>query len=177
MNNKGVTLLELLLAISMLPMILFAVGGFYLSSLSIYESTKDYAEAHMDAQVVLMHIEKHIREAGSQFEIVDGPDSGDQTISFRIYDGSLDIPTVTSQYIFDSNEGQVIYIPDTSGSDRIIVGDHITDCSFSTESTDGIVLHIDVTATDSNDNPDTSCTLSTYVEAWMTASPSVYTVS
>lgn len=178
-RSKGVTILELLIALSLLILILSLGGGIYLSGDSLARAMVNFSQAHRNAQLALMHIEKNVRNAASEFEIELLPNG--VRLIYLSYAGSADVyttPTIISEYLFDSNLRQITYTPDISipGS-FTLVSSHISNCSFNVVPTDGVVLEIEVTALDSNDSPENSVTLSTQVQTALTASPSVFTVS
>lgn len=178
-KSTGFTILELLIALSLLILILSFGGGIYLSGDSLARAMVNFSQAHRNAQLALMHIEKNVRNAGSEFEIellTNGV-----RLRYLRYGGLTDIyttPTIISEYLFDSTLGQIIYTPDISTPDNsTLVSGHITNCSFDVVPTDGVVLEVEVTALDNNDNPENSVTLSTQVQTALTASPSVFAVS
>lgn len=176
-SNKGVTLLELLIAISLLLLVIMGGSSIYLSGMNLSMGTQGYAQAQRNADIVLLHIDKYARHAASEFYI----DKSGYKVRFLVYDSNnLDsAPETISQYEFLTDQGQVIYTPDTSSPNTFtVISDHIVNCSFSVvhKETDGIVLYIEVTATDNKGDLNNSYTLRRTVEATLTASPGVYTI-
>lgn len=180
-NNNGVTLLEILIAITLMVSVLFAGGGFYLSGINLSENLSNFCQANRHAQIALMHIE-NVRYAASEFDIagrdIDGDGINDAILRYKIFaDASETEPSIICEYSFRTNSGRIICTPDISTpTDSVIVSEHIDDCVFRIMPTDGVVLHVEVTALDSNDNADNACTLSTDIEATQTASPSMFEV-
>lgn len=167
-NNKaGVTLIELLIAMSLTVVIMSAGGGFYLSFANMTNDAITSTQAQRNAHIALMHIENNIRNAASEF-IING-----NILKYRRYAGA-DIysgPTIICEYEYNANLGQIVF---RNPPNQIIVSNHIYGCSFSKYQDDGIVLQVEITARDNNDNPNSEYTLSTNIEAMNTASPSVF---
>lgn len=179
MNRKsktcnGVTLLELLIAISLLTLIIFAGSGIYLSGMNISLDAQYSTQAHRNAQMVMMHIEKFVHNAASSFTINNNNNSGDKTLQFKSYNIDLANPDFSSppsmliQYSFDADLHQITF---NSGNNSMVFN-HINDCSFETSANDGVVLKVIVKAEDNKG--ENVYTLTEHIEAGLTASPSMY---
>lgn len=169
-NNNGVTLLELILAISMLTLILFAGSSIYLSGMNLSADARYSTQAHRNAQIVIMHIEKYVRDAASEFII--SPDQ--KTLNFKTYNiDSPDFshaPSIIIQYAFNPVNKQMIF---TSGDDEVIF-EHINDCLFNIGQNDGVVLEVTIWVDDNINSGKNIYRLNTHMEACVTASPAVY---
>lgn len=167
-NNSGVTLLEILMAMSLLMLILFAGGGIYISGMNLSLNAQYSTQAYRNAQLVMMHIEKNVRDAASSFTI--GGNGG--TLEFKTY--NIDqpdfshAPLVTRRYTFNTNSEQITF---TSGGNSIAFN-NIHDCRFEKFQNDGVVLRVTVEATDNRGS--NTYKLSQCIEARFTASPSVF---
>lgn len=183
-SNKGVTLVELMIAITIGMTLVMSTGsGIYLSGVNLIDSTVKSTQAYRNAQIVLMHIGKNVSEAGGRFNIVDNVDLDDDGVNdmvlhYRRYSGSADIyqePTLLSRYMYFSDGKWLEFTPDVDNfpTDQVIFN-HIADCNFSITPTDGVVLNVTIIALDNNDNPSSAYTLNTHIEATATASPAVF---
>lgn len=173
-NNKGFTLLELLIAITLMLVVMSIGGGIYLGGANLASEMVDSSQAHRTAQLAFMHIQKNVRSAASNFSI----DSSGESVIYRRYSDTTETytsPSITTRYEFDSSSGELRYysaVPTTYE----VVSSHIASCNFSVDITDGVVLSVEITALDNNNNPDTACTFSGQVETLYTASPAVFKV-
>lgn len=179
-RNDGITLIEIMLALVIMVFVISAGSGWYLSNNNMAQGMITNSSAFRNAQIATMHIEKNVRDAASNFHIDSS--TGNLTLTYRIYRDALDVysgPSITCRYEFDSTAGEIRYYPDLGASPATynIVSSHITNCNLSIESLDGVVLHIEITALDNEDGPESACTLSTCIEATATSSPAVFLVS
>lgn len=167
-NNSGVTLLEILIAMSLLMLILFAGGGIYISGMNLSLDAQYSTQAYRNAQLVMMHIEKNVRDAASSFTIGDNG----RALEFNSYNidqpDFSQAPLVTREYTFNTNSKQITF---TSGGDNITFN-NINNCRFEKFRNDGVVLKVTIEATDNRGS--NTYTLSQCIEARFTASPSVF---
>lgn len=155
-TNSGLTLLEVLIAISLLVLVIFAGSGIYLSGMNLSADAQYSAQAHRNAQVVMMHIEKTVRQSASEFDIRDG---GNRVI-FNTYRSGQ------SDYVFSNETDLITYTPDISHpGDHTVVFNHISNCTFNIIPHDGVVLNVMVEAFDNNNRAGNTCRLETSVEA------------
>jgi prepilin-type N-terminal cleavage/methylation domain-containing protein len=179
-ENKGVTLIELMIAISLLTLIMAMGSGIFLSANNMAEAMINAPQAQCNAQDAIMHIEKNVCKAASNFDIVNR--NGNKILTYMTYRNTIDIystPTVKSQYVFDSVARQLKYYYDINLNPNAfaVVANHISDCTFTTDANVGVVLQVSVRAFDNANNTDSAYTVNTQVEAVNAASPAVFTVS
>lgn len=156
-GNRGVTLLEILLAISLLTLIIIAGGGICLSGMNLSVDAQYSAQAHRNAQIAMMHIEKNARKSASEFEIMD---SG-RTVTFNAYRSLM-----RSRYAFSDDLDSITYIPDIlNPTMNTIVFNHISSCDFNITPGDGVILDVAIEAFDNNNRARNICRLETSVEA------------
>ena len=171
-KNDGVTLLELIIAMVLMLLVLSLCGSVFLSGDSLIRDNSSRVNSY--AQLVSMHIAKYARNAASNYSITsNSPDSGDVTLQYRINSGPLDNASITSMYIFDSSEEEIIYYQDITGS-SIVISKNIQSFTVPTVPiVPGIGLQVAITSVDSEGN---TCTLRTYIQPTATAFPAVYTI-
>jgi prepilin-type N-terminal cleavage/methylation domain-containing protein len=160
-NNRGLTLLEIMIAISLIGLITAGTSGVFLSFSNIANGAVDSGSAQRNAQIAIMHIQKNASLAASGFDPID---SFKNKVGYKIFGGNNIYfePTLVRRYEFANN--QIRYYPDD-----IIVVNHIQNCVF--EVVDNVMLSVTITALDRNNNPETAYTTSTLVSA--TAAPSL----
>ncbi len=170
-GNSGVTILELVVAGAVTTVFIFFLSGVYFSALNLSMEVQAGSHADRNAQVVLMHMQKHVILAASHFKISKTADT--RRVAFMTYNGYdfASGPTRKNEYVFDNNEQQLTYLLDDVPQD---VFNHVGHCYFQTSVNDGTVLQVQVVALDDNGGP--SGELGAYIQAGLTASPSVYTV-
>lgn len=171
----GVTLLELIIAMALTVLVMSAASGMYLSGNNIAKETINSAQAHRNAQIVLMHMQKNICGAATEFIIeenidLDGIDGkNDKALNFRQYGADIyGDPSVMCRYEFIKSSREIIFM---HGVNATIVGRHIEDCIFTK---DGVMLSLEIAALDNNDKQSTEYTLNTWVEATGRASDAVF---
>lgn len=171
-RNNGVTLLELLIAMTLIILVMSLGSGVFLSFNNIAEGTITSSQAQRNAQIALMHIQKNICNAAGSF-VIDGNVSNNSgnSVEYRMYaPDASDIylePNIVCRYEFYN--GEIRFYPG-----NILVSNHISNCIFRKVQTDGVVLHIEITALNSNNDPNSAYTVDTRVEATAAASPAVF---
>ena len=173
-NNSGVTLLELLIGISMMTMVIFAGSSMYLSGMSLSVDAQESAQAHRNAQILLMHIEKYVQDAATNFKVLDAGNNvvtlGTKVV-FKTYNAASpdfsNPPSISKQYTFNTTAKTVTY---SSGSETIIFR-HISGCTFEANE---LGLKINITALNNKDNNASSYELKSNISAGLTAYPNVY---
>lgn len=155
-TNNGLTLIEILIGMLVMTSIILAGSSIYLSGMNLSVDAQYSAQAHRNAQIVMMHIEKNAREAGSVFTVSTSP----MSVTFNAYRSSIQ-----SRYSFSGNT--ITYIPNTVIPAVNTVFNHIQSCSFAPHiDTGGVVLDVTITALDNNDTSSgNTCRLETSIEA------------
>jgi type II secretory pathway pseudopilin PulG len=170
-NNKGITLLEVIIAMTISILVMTFITGIYLSSASIMKD--DSTNADRVAQIVSMHMTKNLRFAASNFAITkNSPEKNDVTLRFRVNADPMDSASITSSYVFDSSRNEILYYP-SSGSAAILISRNISGVSF-TPDLAGPGIQVNITA--STGNGKSEFTAKTYIQPVNTAYPAVYTV-
>ena len=174
-RKDGVTLLELIIAMALSVLVMSAASAMYLSGNNIAKETINSAQAPRNAQIVLMHMQKNICNAATEFNIennidLDGIDgNNDKALNYRQYGADpYGDPSVMCRYEFIKSSREIVFM---HGANNTVVGRHIEDCIF-TE--DGVMLSVGIAALDNNDNPASAYTLNTWVEATGRASDAVF---
>lgn len=197
-NNRGVTLLELIIAISLLTLIIFAGSSIYLSGMNLSLGAQYATQAHRNAQLAMMHMQINVSNAASNFKITDDG----RTVQFMAYssnppDFSKD-PSRLMQYSYDADLKQIIFIRSWTetqaitiveeggklvdvgygggGGGESIVFNHIIDCNFATFQNDGVVLKIRIVADDNSNSGENIYKLNSNIEAGLTSAPAVYEI-
>jgi type II secretory pathway pseudopilin PulG len=175
-SNSGVTLLELLVAMSLMVLVIFAGSGVYLSGMNLSVDAQSSAQSHRNAQIVLMHIEKYVANCATGFSLLDS----NKTLEFGVYNPSApnfaSSPIIKSQYKFDDSTKTVTFTPDMSTpSVNTMIFSHVNDCVF-TATGDSSVLKVSVKAENNKNDGKDIYELQSNVSAGLTASPNVYTI-
>jgi len=172
-KNNAVTLLELIIAISLLTLIVFAAGGIYLSGWRMSRDARFQAQAERNAMIPMMHMVKHLSEKAGNPKMVVGPGyippPPFTTIYFNVYNDPPDFdnpPSGFDSYQWDGDRHQIFF--NTS-----VIGSHIFYARFE-PSHFGAIYNITITARDNNDSEDSEYTLNSSVEARYEQVPSVY---
>lgn len=109
------------------------------------------SQAHRNAVVPMAHMVKQIQQAASECDTIDTDGNGsNDRLQFMQY---AIPPSITSRYDFQSANRRIIYVPNiTSPATFNIIGTNIDSCTFTERhsNTDGIIIVIDITATDNN---------------------------
>ncbi len=63
MNNKGVTLIELVVAMSIALVVISTIGALYYSSITFYTQVRAYSRVQDNARIVMINLGKKIRYA------------------------------------------------------------------------------------------------------------------
>lgn len=176
-SSSGVTLLELLVAMSLLVLVIFAGSGIYLSGISLSVDAQSSAQAHRNAQIVLMHIEKYVVNCATEFSIKDG----NKTLEFGIYNLSspnfASPPIIKSQYKFDATSKTVTFTPDIfTPNVNTMIFSHVNDCVFTGIAGDTLVLNVSIKADNNKNDGKDIYELRSNISAGLTASPNVYTI-
>lgn len=176
-KNTGITLIEIIVAISLLTLILLAGGGIYISGWNMFRDAQHTAQSQRNAVLPMTHMAKNLQDAIS-FTV---PAPTPNILQFVVYSANPPSPTITRRYIFQNN--QIVYDPDTTdnnGNEQII-GTHIpsnqnpppTATSPFAITHGGIVVTITITAEDNRDQGLNLHTISSTVEARYGATPPV----
>jgi len=149
-KDKGVTIIELIIAISLLSLVALTASGIYLSGWNMFRDTQYRSQSQRNAVVPLMHMVRTLKRA------VRVVQSG-ANLQFTVYTGaeSGNWAPAIEQYQFDNSARQIKYI-DKNGDEKII-GSHIADMQFSIShdsNTSGIITDIYINADDSRDQGD-----------------------
>jgi type II secretory pathway pseudopilin PulG len=172
-NNKGITLLELLIAMAITTFIMIAGGGIYVSGMRMSANTVKGSDVQTALQKVMIHIEQNAKVSASNYKITNNG----ETVEFLVYDpvnpNFSAGPTIRRKYEFINNS--IKYTPDTAQiSSFEILADNVKKCFFARVVHDERMKVI-VEATDKrNEN---FYALDLTVEAKMTSIPAVYPCS
>lgn len=170
-KTRGITLIEIIVAISLLTLILLAGGGIYISGWNMFRDAQHTAQSQRNAVLPMTHMAKNLQDAIT-FTV---PAPTPNTLQFVEYDGTA------RAYRFENN--QIEYDPDTTndnGNEQII-GTHIpSDQNPPPAATSpfaithgGIVVTITITAEDNRDQGLNLHTISSTVVARYGATPPV----
>lgn len=175
-RHNAITLLELLIAMSLLVLVIIAGSGICVSGLRMSRDTLSRAQSLRNAMAAMMHMAKNLQQCASEYMVM----AGNTTMQFRRYGTPPDfgaLPNIRSQYSFDNFLNQIVYNPDvTVVGDEQIIGSHIQNCTFSEfhTATHGTIIEINLTAWDNNNqNP---YNIISRVNARYTAVEPVYTL-
>lgn len=171
-SNKGITLIELMIGITLSLLVMSLVSSVPLSGNNISNDMVRSIKADNCARLASMHITKYAPEAASNFRrVLDSPDIGDVTLIYRAYASSTETdPSIISTYVFDSSEDMILYYP-TSSSSPVIVSRDIQDCSFTII---GPGLQVVITGVDNNGG--NGCVIDTFVVPTATSYPAIFLV-
>lgn len=184
--NKGVSLLEVLVATTVLTMILLAAGAFFLSSLNICADTQDYSTVQRNAQIIVMHMEKYISQSVTDF--AENESSTIKTLEFKIYNttasGFLDnAPSYKCIYLYDIDEEILVFNVADENNGNAPVGDmhyeftgKIKEVDYSWALNDGVLVNIEITAAGNNGDDEIICKVTTAIEARLASSPAFYRI-
>lgn len=137
-NNRGLTLLELLVAINISTLVFFAGGGVYLSSINMSSGVIENAKTVNSLQIAIAHIKKNVSDCASDFQItMDG-----KKVEFLVY-GEGNYPTI--KRVYELRDDKLFYSGDA------IIADNISGCSFG-ESGDRHNLIVNLSSTDKYGN-------------------------
>ncbi len=133
-NNKGVTLIELLVTLAIIGFVITALYSFYLTGLRGWQRGTDRMEAQQSARIAM---DKIIREVRFAEEI--SLDEDKSTLRFKVEDNirTLRFRLVNDEIVFDS-------CPDGEGSyfhTKIALG--ITDLKFNLEDSELLKITIE----------------------------------
>jgi prepilin-type N-terminal cleavage/methylation domain-containing protein len=172
-NKRGVTLIELLIAISLLVVIMTLGTGIYLSGTNLSADMVNTSQAHRTAQIAFMHVQKHVRESACINALTS------TELHFNSFSGVSDIyssPSIESKYEYDSTSSEMRFYPDRSDTSNYeLVAAHISGCTF-TEDPSGICVSVEITALDNNDTAESACTFSGDVQLMCGPSQPVFTI-
>ena len=171
-NNIAFTLLELLMAMSLLVLVVMAGTCLFLNSTKMFQQASDSAKAQRNAQIVLMHMERYIKSSATVLKI----SNNSKTLAFKSY--AVDSPDFSSnpieekkyEFVANKDTGEIVF---TSGEDTRVFG-NIKDCSFEIPEDDWPLLKINIAAM--NDRGTSAYCLSTQVGSEYSAAPGIYLV-
>ena len=171
-NNIAFTLLELLMAMSLLVLVVMAGTCLFLNSTKMFQQASDSAKAQRNAQIVLMHMERYIKSSATALKI----SNNNKTLAFKTYAADL---SDFSSSVFEDNKYEFVANKDTGGivftsGEATIVFNNIKDCSFELPEDDWPLLNINIAAM-SDRGTSTYC-LSSQVGAEYSAAPGIYLV-
>lgn len=172
MTNKSITLIELLIAISLLTLILLAGSGIYLSGWQMFNNAQLIAQAQRNAMIPMAHMVKHLQMATS-FSRIEATSTTPLQLQFSINTSGT---TSTERYIFNrNNSNQIEYDVNTSTGGEQTIGRQIvfgtTNPTTFIVSPNRITVNITIIA---NDNRRTNpYTLSSTIEARYGATPPI----
>lgn len=145
-NNKGFTLMELLVTIAVLSILLVAIGMFVVPTITMFAKTRNIAEAKSIGNVIMDYIEGSIYST-DVLELRDYT-----TTPSTISDSTYDADDAKTFYVLSSNiarNGQLeLYVEGESArSDAIsqgITAGYITEISFSKKKPETKVLQVEI---------------------------------
>lgn len=175
-SRRGFSIMELMVALITLMVALSLGSGVFMSSYKISGDSIDFTEAGRNAQTAVMHLEKNLCNAASNYAISAGP-----VVRYRAYSAATSAvlnnpPDIISEYAYDSANKQLRYCGDTLGTPPVFViaATHISFCGFSTDALDSTAFLGEIRALDNSDTAGSEYTISMQVRAKYTASPPVY---
>lgn len=148
-NNKAITLIELLIAISLLVLIIMAGTGIYLSGWNMFRDAQYISQAHRNALIPMMHITKQLQQGTS---IISGTNTSPLifNIDFSNTPANLaDDHRIAYTFVSASNQITCNRTPPSGSATPIFTANYITNCSFTYNSTIPVV-RININATDNN---------------------------
>ena len=166
-RDKGITLIELFIGISLSILIIFAAGAIWISGWNMFRNAQFIAQTQRNAMVPMAHMAKNLQRA-TVFTPV-----GATELRFTVNPLGTS-PTDIRRYIFQSN--QILYDTDTVAGGEQIIGIHIPTAQNAnpfTISHGGIVVNIRITADDNLDQNLNLYTTTSAVEAKYGATPPV----
>ena len=147
-KDNGITIIELIIAISLLSLAALTAGGIYLSGWNMFREAQYRSQSQRNAMVPLMHMIRNLKRA------VRVEQSG-SNLQYTVYPVTGNWTTAVEQYQFDNSARLIKYI--NNDGDEQIIGSHIVDAQFSIShdsSTGGIITSIYINADDSRDQGD-----------------------
>ena len=149
MNNKGFTVIELILAIAIAGIIMGALGTFLTFNLRGFNATKDIIDIQYEAQLTMNQLSDIMKESGGILEIerasidyINSPtglvDPDLWTLSRTVrLEGDTDTTTYDYVFTYDHSTG-IIQVERTQGTDVITydVGRYIESITFEPSSQD-----------------------------------------
>ena len=138
----GLTLMELLIAITILSVVCFVGSSVFLSGSKMHTDALELMQAQTNAQLALMHIRKNVTNTKTEFKI----SNNSKTVEYMLMGA-----TAVSQYFYDEGKKIIKYLADRNDPSKyFIVANNIASCTFDIQSGEGIVLHVDITSTDNS---------------------------
>lgn len=148
-SQISITLLELLIAITILTLLVLVGGGIYVSGWNMFREAQFLAQAHRNAVIPMAHMIKHLQGARNF------SNTGTTILRFVEYTNIANQATTTRRYLYNGTSNQIIYDLDTvnnSGNEQTI-GTRITSGTQFTVNAN-LTATITINATDSrNQNP------------------------
>ena len=180
-NNSAMTLMELLIAITILAVIILSMGGIFLSGLRLSQDTQAMAQAQRNALLAMAHIKKQISQSAASDFFVTG-----QTLTFGVisphqYDPSDPATNPNIVYTFSPDPQNTLSYTVGTGT-PILIATHIAGCIFTVSpgNHNECMVTANITGTDNNEtkNPDGSFkytyTLSADIGAPYSSIPAVF---
>jgi len=153
--RKAITLAELLIAISLLGLVVLAVGTFEVAALKMYRKQDYRSEVLIAISFIIQHLDRHIREAIG--DVTDTDNIGIKvkwqadTSSCKFNNCYVDIrndlnntPSDYSddtirRYAYDYSQHILRFYPDTSDLTHYTdLSSRIVDCKFSFDTSEGV---------------------------------------
>lgn len=103
MKKRGVSLIELIIAIAILTMVVFAAGGILLTGWKMFRGSKYDAQAQRNAMLPLIHIQKTINES-----IRAENDNNNNRLICDIYTDITTLTTATVNYYYDGTNMHIV---------------------------------------------------------------------
>lgn len=142
--NKGITLVELIIAISLLSLVTLTASGIYLSGWNMFRDAQYRCQSQRNAMIPIMRMvndlqqAQRVEQAGGNLQVTFYPIPGDW------------LTTASRQYQFDNIARQIKCIYQNTSEE--VIGSHIADMQFGIShntGTSGIVTNIHINADDS----------------------------
>lgn len=178
-NNRSVTLIELIIAMSLLTLVILAGSGIYLSGWNIFRDAQAITQAQRNAMVPMAHIVKTMMQGAGfvQSMAVEPPEHPEYSITFETYNTPQELftgPTLPNYFSFDPDTHQIIY-SNTNMASPLIIGVHIHNCAFEPDFNHSeTIVNITITARDNNNNPGSEYTTQSRVLQRYMQIPPIY---
>lgn len=152
-KTNGITLIELLIAISLLALILLAGSGIYLSGWQMFRQAQLIAQAQRNAMIPMAHMVKNLQQA----TYIGSYSHTTTFIKFIMDDNNtpnIQTDDDTVWYTFDNTAHTITYqvepYPLPSVTTTTTIGTHIDSCSFTHVEEYNPLVIVSITATDNS---------------------------
>lgn len=173
-KNAGLTLIELLIAMTIAVGIIMFTGSVFLSANNLVGNMINYSKSHRTAQIAFMHIQKNIKDAACMNIYTPSPTITD--LYFNDYNDVFAPTFFERKYTYDSASGEIKYYPDRNAAAVFeIVADHISNCVFTLDA-NYISIGAQITALDDDDDIDSACEFSGNIGLMCGPSQPVFTI-